>query len=425
MYGLAREAATAFDVDAATGAPSVDADARRRHARRCKVSIGDAGLRPVRARASPTSPSARRPAWLADRLTAAGVRPINNIVDVTNYVMLEIGPSDARVRRREARRARRFACGARAPARRSTTLDGQTRTLDETMLVIADRDTAVAIAGVMGGATSEVSAGTTRIALESAWFQPASVRATSRKLGLKTEASARFERGADIGAPVRALARALALLAADRRRHASSAASPTSIPRPAGAATRRPAARAHLARLLGDTRARRATSSASSRRSASRSTPAADGWRSSVPSFRVDVAREADLIEEVGRHWGFDRIPATFPALRTAPRAVVARASRADRPVRRLLCGAGLQEAVTFTFIEDGGRGAVRARRRPGRASPTRCPRSSRCFARRCCRAWSTRWSTTGGARRTTSGSSRSARSSRPPAASASASAGC
>ncbi len=131
------------------------------------------------------------------------------------------------------------------------TLDGHDRTLDETMLVIADKDKAVAIAGVMGGADSEVSAGTTRIAVESAWFQPASVRATSKKVGLKTEASIRFERGADLGAPVRALARVRALL---QKTGAGRVVGPVSdvFPHPAPARTIG-LGRAHLARLLGDT----------------------------------------------------------------------------------------------------------------------------------------------------------------------------
>ena len=151
------------------------------------------------------------PAWLADRLTACGIRPINNIVDVTNYVLLEIGqPMHAfdlsrlagpEIRVRMARAGESL-----------TTLDRQTRKLDPTMLVIADQERAVAVAGVMGGAASEVTDSTTRIALESAWFQPESVRATSKRMGLKTEASARFERGADPDGAIAGIDRALDLL---------------------------------------------------------------------------------------------------------------------------------------------------------------------------------------------------------------------
>ena len=199
VYGLAREASTAFDLDLKAAPSGSD----RPGLAGIPVSIGDPGCGRYAAAVADVKvgPS---PAWLSDRLMAAGVRPINNVVDVTNYVMIETGhPMHAFDIARLAgpeirvRRAR--------PGEPLTTLDGEARTLDETMLVIADRERAVAVAGVMGGAPSEVSAGTTRVVLESAWFVPASVRATARKLGLKTEASARFERGADITAPVRAL----------------------------------------------------------------------------------------------------------------------------------------------------------------------------------------------------------------------------
>jgi phenylalanyl-tRNA synthetase beta chain len=150
------------------------------------------------------------PDWLQRRLEAAGVRPINNVVDVTNYVMLEIGqPMHAfdlerlAKRRIVVRRAR-----AKEPMR---TLDGIDRTLDADMLVIADAERALAIGGVMGGSNSEISPTTRTIALESAYFEPSSVRRTSKRLGLKTEASARFERGADIGAPPSGIARAAEL----------------------------------------------------------------------------------------------------------------------------------------------------------------------------------------------------------------------
>jgi phenylalanyl-tRNA synthetase beta chain len=342
VYGLAREASVAFDLplrDAPAAAAAAGGTAP------IKVSIGDAGcgryaLAVVDVTVEPS------PAWLTDRLVAAGVRPINNVVDVTNYVMIEMGhPTHAfdagRLTGGEIR-VRRARAGERL-----TTLDGQTRSLDETMLVIADRDRAVAIAGVMGGLTSEVSDATARIALESAWFQPASVRATSRRLGLKTEASARFERGADITAPARAIARACALF--DRIQAGRVVAQTDVYPRPVG---RREVAlaREHLDRLLGDR------------------VPDADveriltklgfgvaarprGWLVDAPPFRVDVTREADLVEEVGRHWGFDRIPATFPALRAAPQPSSPGVDR-GRALRRLLGAAGLQEAATFTFIE-------------------------------------------------------------------------
>jgi phenylalanyl-tRNA synthetase beta chain len=346
VYGLAREAATAFDVDLAPPPGSGD-PAGPSGAPPILVSVADAGcgryaLALAEVRVGPS------PEWLASRLIAAGVRPINNVVDVTNYVMLEMGhPMHAfdvarlggpEIRVRRAR-----------PGERLTTLDGQDRALDDTMLVIADRDRPVAVAGVMGGAASEVSSATTHIAIESAWFLPSAVRLTSRRLGLKTEASARFERGADIGAPVRALRRALALLQQTGAGKPSGAMADV-YPRPVEARYVE-LRRSRVARLLGA-----AVPDADIARLLGRlgfATTAADaGWRVQVPSFRVDVTREADLIEEVGRHWGFNRIPSTFPPLRDVPRPAASSIAR-DRTLRRVLAAAGLQEASTFTFIDE------------------------------------------------------------------------
>lgn len=342
VYGLAREASVAFrrPLRPPTLAPAPAGTAPMR------VSIADSGCgRYALAVADvQVGPS---PAWLAERLTAAGVRPINNIVDITNYVMIEMGQPmhafdmaklagpELRVRRARADET-------------LTTLDGHDRTLDESMLVIADRDRPVAIAGVMGGATSEVSATTTRVAFESAWFRPSLVRTTSKRLGLKTEASARFERGADISAPVAALRRAIALLAEIGAGQVTGGITDV-YPRPAVAPSI-VLRRSRLAKLLGTT-----VPDADVERILSGLgfgvTAQADGWQVTVPSFRVDVSREVDLCEEVGRHWGFDRIPATLPPPSAAPRPSAPAVAQA-RLLRRLLCGAGLQEAVTFTFID-------------------------------------------------------------------------
>jgi phenylalanyl-tRNA synthetase beta chain len=350
VYGIAREVATGFGVgrrpDVATGVEGARAR-RESGGARLPVSIGDAGCGRYALAVADVN-VAPSPDWLAARVIAAGLRPINNIVDVTNYVMLELGhPMHAfdasklagpEIRVRRAR-----------PGEKLRTLDGQDRTLDETMLVIADRDRAVAIAGVMGGAASEVSAATGQVAIESAWFLPASVRAMSRRLGLKTEASMRFERGADPSMPARALARALALL---EQIGAGRAAGPIIdvFPRP----IERPPvslSRTHLKRLLGidvpDADVERILSALEFR-----VTKTASGWQVAVPTFRIDISREADLIEEVGRHYGFDRIPATFPSLQTVPRPSSPEIAQ-GRTVRRLLTGAGLQEAVTFTFIDE------------------------------------------------------------------------
>ena len=291
------------------------------------------------------------PAWLAERLEAAGVRPINNIVDVTNYVMLELGqPMHAfdverlSGRKLVVRRAR--------PGEELRTLDGVDRELTEEMLVIADGARATAIGGVMGGRDSEIGPGTTRIALESAYFHPPSVRRTSKRLGLKTEASIRFERGGDVAAPPLGIARAAALFEKiGAGRPAGPLVDRYASPRPAvGVALRAD----RIARLLGQ----RIPSADVPRlleplgfRVAQDGSARDERWAVTVPSFRVDVAREADLVEEVGRHYGFDRLPATFPALKGAqppPDAALGR----SRLLQQVLRAAGFSEAMTFAFIE-------------------------------------------------------------------------
>src|SRR5580765_943164 len=217
VLGLAREVATTYNLPLAP--PSPDRSARVRLAElpvattsdRVTVSLDDEELCPRYAAAVADISAAVSPEWMTARLLAAGVRPISPIVDITNYVNLEIGQPMhafdlAKLAGAEihARRAR--------PGETITTLDGVARTLDAEMLVIADRDRAQAVAGVMGGAASEVSATTKTVVFESAYFKPASVRRTSKRLGLKTEASTRFERGADIEAAPAAIARIAALL---------------------------------------------------------------------------------------------------------------------------------------------------------------------------------------------------------------------
>ena len=217
------------------------------------------------------------------------------------------------------------------------------------MLVIADAERAVAVAGVMGGAETEVTNATTTIVLESAYFNPASVRRTSKKLGLKTEASMRFERGADPELPVAAMRRAISLI---EKIGAGSARGDVldQNPKRIEAGTLR-LRRSKIAAVLG----------------ASIPDPevlrilnglefvlrnAEGGWDVTVPTRRVDVAREVDLIEEVARHYGFDRVPVTFPAVTSAPPPVDPRILRA-RQLRGVLTGGGFSEAVTFGFMSE------------------------------------------------------------------------
>ena len=287
------------------------------------------------------------PQWMQDRLNACGVRPISNIVDITNYVMLELGqPMHAfdfdkmRGGTVVVRRAK--------PGEKMTTLDGKQRVLSREMLVIADADNAEDIGGVMGGANSEISERTKRVVFEAAYFAPGQIRQTSKALGLKTEASTRFERGMDRTAPPRAITRALELV------QKIGAGKPTGAitdvyPRP-----HQPKVvhldRPRIARLLGmdvpdDAVMRILVSLGFQVRMVG------EGWDAVVPGWRVDIHRQVDLIEEVGRHYGFEHLPATFPGVEQAPPPSDPRIAR-DRRIRTALLGMGFSEAITFAFIE-------------------------------------------------------------------------
>jgi len=358
VLALAREVATAyalplaplhavFPAFALPGGSAAGASAADAALPDLRVVIEDADLCPRYTSAVADVRIGPSPAWLANRLEAAGIRPISNVVDATNYVLVETGhPMHAfdlsRLGGREIR-IRRARQGERI-----RTLDGEERALAEGMLVIADAAEPQAIAGVMGGAGSEVWSGTRAIAFESAYFKPASVRRTSRRIGLKTEASSRFERGTDLGAPPVALERAIALVEAISAGHTR----PGRIdccPSPR-AATRVPLRRSRVACVLG-TPVPDADIERVLRGLGFSLAETPEGWLATVPLARVDVAREEDLIEEVARHYGYDRLPTTLPPLASLPPAQPPALAR-RRLLMRVLTGAGFSEAQTYAFIE-------------------------------------------------------------------------
>ncbi|HWP35149.1 MAG TPA: phenylalanine--tRNA ligase subunit beta [Thermodesulfobacteriota bacterium] len=296
------------------------------------------------------------PAWLARRLTAAGLRPLNAVVDVTNYVMLELGQplhafdADRLAGPRiEVRRAR--------PGERLTTLDGVERRLDPGILVIADAAGPVALAGIMGGEPTEVSASTRRVFLESASFDPVVVRRAAGRLGLRTEAAYRFERRVDPEGCLAALNRACQLLAElaiaePRQREAALAGGSDVYPAPPA---RRTIALSvpKLNRLLGlAPPLDREAVAGYLERLALPVRRAADPERLVVepPSFRPDLERDVDLIEEVARLHGYDAVPYSVPRLRPAgtPPGPVARLAAV---ARESLVAFGFSEAMSFAFI--------------------------------------------------------------------------
>ncbi len=288
------------------------------------------------------------PPWLAQRLESAGVRPISNVVDVTNYVMLELGqPMHAFDLERLS--GRRLVIREARAGERLRTLDGTDRALEPGMLVIADAERPAAIGGVMGGHDSEINDTTRQMVLESAYFNPRSIRRTSTKLGLKTEAATRFERGGDVNAPPLGLRRAEYLL---RQIGAAVPAGPIVDVYPA---EHRPLAvtlRAdRIARLLGQGVPPEDVPRILAPLGFGVAAREDGAWTVAVPSFRVDVTREVDLIEEVGRHYGFNRLPVTFPPL-AAPQAPPDPRIGRERLARRVLTSGGFSEAMTFAFIE-------------------------------------------------------------------------
>jgi phenylalanyl-tRNA synthetase beta chain len=286
------------------------------------------------------------PQWLAERLAAVGGRPINSVVDATNYILHELGqPMHAFDVSKLAGGA--VVVRAARAGERLRTLDGVERTLGDGITVIADAERAQAVAGVMGGAESEVREATTDIFLEVATFDPTSVRRARRTLGLSTDASYRFERGTDIELPPAALARAVALI---RAVAGGETDGPPVDLYPAPRERPRVALRvARAARVLGD-----ALPDAECERllrSVGFEPVAAGGVFSvSVPSWRVDVAREIDLIEEIARLRGYDSFPDELRPYRpgTVPESPLAVVSRR---VREALVAAGLLEARPMPFV--------------------------------------------------------------------------
>ena len=284
------------------------------------------------------------PVAMRVRLAACGVRPISNLVDVTNYVMLETGhplhafdldkvAGDIHVRRA-------------VRAERMTTLDGTDRPLQESDIVIADDKGAVALAGVMGGAGSQVSDATQAVLLEAATFDPRAVRRTAKRLGLHTEAAHRFERGVDANGLPHASARAAALLA---RLGGGTLAGEIVDRHPRAPEPRKVSlSMAGLRRLAGfdiplDTAARLLQSV-----EIATAPVGQESLTATVPTFRPDITIEEDLIEEVMRLVGYDRVPARLPAGRRAP--APSPEALADR-ARDALAALGLHEAVTWAFV--------------------------------------------------------------------------
>lgn len=287
------------------------------------------------------------PQWLVNRLKAVGMRSINNVVDVTNYVLMEYGHPlhafdfDLLVGGEIiVRRAEKGEC--------FTSLDGQERLLKPSDLTIRDGEKAVALAGIMGGGNSEISDNTTNILLESAYFNPSAIRLTSKRLGLHTESSHRFERGADIDILTRALDRAASLIS---ELAGGIIAKGIIDVYPVKAEPKKVTARLdRINKLLGLNLPAEEVIAIFHNLEFTVETQAPGIFEVSIPSFRVDIDREIDLVEEVARLNGYDKIPTTMPKARVFSDRPP-RHQRLEKELRDLLVGQGFNEIINFSFI--------------------------------------------------------------------------
>jgi phenylalanyl-tRNA synthetase beta chain len=292
------------------------------------------------------------PDWLRSILEKVGIRSINNVVDITNYVMLESGQPlhafDHQLLQRHAANAPKIIIRRANEGEKFTTLDGKERTLTDQMLLIADEMQAVALAGVMGGKNSEIHAGTENVLIESAYFKPQNIRATSKKLELRTDASYRFERGGDVGICDWASRRAAQLIcdladgqllghAIDNFPNEISSKEIT----------------LHFSKSkdllgIGISHAEQIGFLTKLGLAIVKQEPGECTFK--IPSWRADLKREVDLIEEVGRLYGIEKIPATPPRGALGANAFDSVYDQIGE-ARRILTGLGLNEAQGQTLV--------------------------------------------------------------------------
>ena len=343
VIGLARETAVTYGKEFKY--PNIEVKESGENASDyVSIEVNDADLCPrYAARVVKNVKIGPSPKWMRDRLKSCGVRPINNIVDITNYVMLEFGqPMHAF--------DTRYLEGNKITVRRAQqdeiihTLDEQERKLDSNMLVIADANKAVAVAGVMGGQNSEVKDDTKTILFESANFNGSSVRTTAKKLGMRTEASGRFEKGLDVQNVLPALNRACQLIVEldageivegiiDVNNDQTAPLEIKFRPEKINSFLGTNIGQAQMVQIL----------------KALEFEVKTDIMTVTVPSFRADVEAEADVAEEIARIFGYDKIPSTLLSGEATRGGKNSKQIMEDR-VKDCLIAEGLSEVVTYSF---------------------------------------------------------------------------
>ncbi|MCD6184961.1 MAG: phenylalanine--tRNA ligase subunit beta [Deltaproteobacteria bacterium] len=293
------------------------------------------------------------PLWLKDRLISTGIRPINNFVDITNYVMMETGQplhafdfdklAEKRIVVRTAKKGENF-----------ITLDNKKRTLSKQMLMICDGEKPVAIAGVMGGLNSEVTDTTTSVLLESAYFDPSSIRKTSKKFSLNTDAAHRFERGVDPAGTIKALKRAVQLIEKTKCGTViNGIIDENPVPyKPLSINVKLE----EINSLLGTNIKRNKIIELLQGIEFSVKNKTKDEFDNlfiiTPPSYRVDIKRPVDIIEEIARLYGYNRIPVTFPAI---PAKTKKSSSYIvyKKQIKSLMTGLGFSECINYSFINN------------------------------------------------------------------------
>ena len=291
------------------------------------------------------------PFWLQDKLHSIGLRAINNVVDVTNFVMMEMGQplhafdfdrlAENRIVVKKAKKGDTF-----------VTLDGVDRKLPAEALMICDGKGPVAVGGIMGGLDSEIEEDTTQVLIESAYFNPVSIRRTAKGLGLSTESSHRFERGVDPEGTIRALDRATQLIADLAGGEVAD-----------GAIDAHPNPTPHTTISLSIDRTNRLLGTAFTREDISSYLTSielevkpldgkGDMLEVAPPTFRVDLKRPEDLMEEVARLSGYNHIPTTHPVSQVVAKGMT-KTHQAREAARQVLAGWGFSEIITYSFIGD------------------------------------------------------------------------
>lgn len=352
MLGIAREAALAFNLPLTM--PELNlVESGGNAADMLKIDIDNGEFCPLyQARILQGAKIAPSPDWMRYRLLSVGVRPISNIVDVTNYILFELGQPlhsfDA-----DLLKGDKIRVGFAPDGTKFTTLDEQERKLTANDLLIWDAERPVALAGVMGGMNSEIHSGSTNVVLESAVFRPGTVRKTARRLALPSEASYRFERGVD---------QQMNTFAMDRAAQLMSELSGAKVV--SGVAKSEPKPwenRTHTYRhkrcngLLGLDLAPEFSKKAFSLMGLDIDDSDAESWKVTTPSFRLDLEREADLYEEVARYYGMDKIPSVLPRIsKTFDASVIADTPYGFyRRIKNWGRGVGLHEAINYSFVGD------------------------------------------------------------------------